>query len=123
MDPDAAVDGAKALEDLVDPKAGGNAGAMEKQLTDLLMGAGGAGGTPMGESIKEIERVIQEEMIDQVTAAHESNQKKLLEEVDAINECSATKNEQVASAKKGRNDLSRDRSQAQVMSRRRGRQI
>jgi len=100
VDPDAAVDGAKALADLVDPKAGGNAGAMEKQLTDLLMGAGGAGGTPMGESIKEIERVIQEEMIDQVTAAHESNQKKLLEEVDAINECSATKNEQVASAKK-----------------------
>lgn len=76
VDPDASVDGAKALEGIVDPKAGADASAMEKQLTDLLMGAGGVGGTPMGESIKEIERVIQEEMIEKVTEAHEKNQKK-----------------------------------------------
>jgi len=70
---------------------------MEKQLTDLMMGAGAGGvaGTPFGKSVGEISRVIKEEMMAAVKKAHEANQQQLKDEVKAIGECRSTKNGQV----------------------------
>jgi len=78
--------------------------SMEKQLTDLMMsGKGGLAGTPLGKSVRQISKIIKDEMIVKVNDAHKSNQAQLIKEAKSIEECGSTKESQVATAniKKG----------------------
>merc|ERR1719456_111656 len=98
----AAVNSTKFLaspdgESSSEPSADMTADAMEKALTDLMLGKTAFGATPMGGSVKKIEDLITKDMMPKVIAAHKSDQASLIRLANEIKKCGSTK----ASALKG----------------------
>ena len=66
--------------------------AMEKAMTELMLGNNAFGATPMGGSVKKISDLIRKTMMPKVKAAHVSDQKELLRLIEEVKKCGSTKN-------------------------------
>jgi len=72
--------------------------AMEKAMTELMLGNSVFGATPMGGSVKKISELVRETMMPKVKAAHVSDQKELLRLIAEVKKCGSTKNNALRAA-------------------------
>lgn len=73
-------------------------GGMEKALTDLVLGKASFGATPFGNSVSQISKLIEDDMMPKVLAAHTANQRELEKLMDEVHDCAMTKNISVQKA-------------------------
>lgn len=75
--------------------------AMEKSLTDLMLGSR-ITGSPFGKSVKQIAKLINKGMIPKVLKAHKANQKHLDKLARDMTKCDSTKDALFANADKSK---------------------
>lgn len=71
--------------------------AMQKAITDLLLGKSAFGATPMGGSVKQISNIITKSMMPKVLSAHKSDQRTLKRMAKAVERCGSVKNANLGS--------------------------
>merc|ERR1719506_1826194 len=72
----------------------------EKDVTDLIVGLSKSGmsATPMKASVAAIQKIIKNDMLPKVLAAHKSDQKSLNDLATAVEKCRTDKTTQLAAA-------------------------
>lgn len=78
------------------------AAKFEHSVTDLILGLGkaGMGATPMGDSVSQMKKMINEVMLGKVQEAHDSNQKGLNDLAAGADKCGSQKDSQLTFAQK-----------------------
>jgi len=77
--------------------------AMEKALTDLMLGNSQFAATPMGGSVKKIEDLLTKNMMPKIIAAHKSDQARLYQLANAIKKCGGIRDANLRKAQPTRN--------------------